>query len=183
MARQLLERGEEVDRLLLLDSPAPDPESAVRSDEREMLEGMIRQLGGAGFEIPAEELSGIPTDDWMDRIVELARKRGALPPSFDAAQARRHWQVVRANVRAVESYVPKGPCEVRSLLFRATEQPEEIGERTSRGWERWLSGPLEIRDVEGDHAAPVRDPGAGLVASHLEVRLAAEETAPVGSGV
>ncbi|HSF41831.1 MAG TPA: MupA/Atu3671 family FMN-dependent luciferase-like monooxygenase [Thermoanaerobaculia bacterium] len=183
MARQLLERGEEVDRLLLLDSPAPDPEATVRSDEREMLAGMVRQLAGAGFEVPEEELSGIPVDDWMDRVVELGRERGVLPPSFDAEQARRHWQVVRANVRAVESYVPKGPCEVRSLLFRATEQPEEIGERTSRGWERWLPGPLEIRDVEGDHAAPVREPGAGLVASHLRVRLAAEETAAVGSGI
>ena len=183
MARQLLERGEEVDRLLLLDSPAPDPEATVRSDEREMLEGMVRQLGGAGFEIPADALSGVPVDDWMDRVVELARERGALPPSFDAAEARRHWQVVRANVRAVESYIPPGPCEVRSLLFRATGQAEEIGERTSRGWERWLPGPLEIRDVEGDHGAPVRDPGAGLVARHLQVRLAAEETAAVGSGV
>jgi thioesterase domain-containing protein len=182
MARQLLERGEEVELLVLLDSPAPEP-GAVRSDEMEMLAGMVRQLGGASFEIPAEELRGIPVDAWLDRVVELGREKGALPPSFDVEQARRHWQVVRANVHAVESYVPASRCDVRSLLFHATEQPAEIGDRTSLGWERWLPGPLEILEVEGDHAAPVREPGAGLVARYLEVRLAAEEAAAVRSGV
>jgi natural product biosynthesis luciferase-like monooxygenase protein/amino acid adenylation domain-containing protein len=182
MARQLLERGEEVELLVLLDSPAPEP-GAVRSDELEMLAGIVRQLTGTGFEIPAEELRGIPPDAWLDRVVELGRERGVLPPSFDIEQARRRWQVVRANVQAVESYVPSSLCDVRSLLFRATEQPVEIGDRTSRGWERWLPGPLEILEVEGDHAAPVREPGARLVARHLEVRLAAEEAAAVRSGV
>lgn len=177
MARQLLERGEEVDLLALLDSPAPDSGSP-RSDEMEVLAGMAGQLG---MEIPEGELRGLPVDAWLDRVVERARERGVLPPSFDVEEARRHWRVVLANVRAVESYVPSSRCEVRSVVFAATGTP--AGDRTSRGWERWLPGPLEILEVSGDHAAPVREPGAGLVAGHLRVRLAAEEAAAVRSGV
>ncbi|HSF38843.1 MAG TPA: condensation domain-containing protein, partial [Thermoanaerobaculia bacterium] len=182
MARQLLEQGEAVDRLVLLDSHGPAVEPQDPLEEAELLAGLVQDLGGAlgkSLHLPVDELRAIAAEERLDWVLKLARRTQVLPETADAGQIHHQWRVYRSNVRNFEGYVPAAPCPVPALLFRATVQPPEA-EGRRLGWDRWIAGPIEVVDVPGDHWALVRNPAVEELARGLEERLA---PAAVGSGI
>ncbi|HKV09099.1 MAG TPA: amino acid adenylation domain-containing protein [Thermoanaerobaculia bacterium] len=182
MALQLLAGGESVDRLLLLDSHAPNPELPIPLEDVDLLAGLVRDLGGTlgkSFQLPLEDLRARAPEERLDRVLELAREAGALPATADPEQLRRQWQIYERNVRLLEGYVPQASCPLSGALFRAAVQPPEAEGRTL-GWDRWIAGSLEVVDVPGDHWALVRNPGVEGLARGVEERLT---PAAVGSGI
>jgi thioesterase domain-containing protein len=106
-------------------------------------------------------------------VVGLARQNGVLPESFDISQARRHWEVFRANVRALESLRLAPGLPVGALLFRADDQPDLARDWAFLGWDRLLAGPIEKIATPGDHYAVIRDPVVRDVAREIAARLPA----------
>jgi thioesterase domain-containing protein len=138
-----------------------------------MLASFVHTYGG-GVQISAEELRALPPDEWIDRVVARARETGIVGESFDAGQLQRRWEVLRGNVHAIASYVPAGPLPLGALLFRATRQPVELRDQPALGWERWLEGPIEVVDVEGEHLDVFQEPAIEVVAQGLRVRTAVD---------
>jgi natural product biosynthesis luciferase-like monooxygenase protein/amino acid adenylation domain-containing protein len=180
MARRLHSAGEEVELLLLIDSSGPAVVPAESPDETFLLASLVRDFAGVlgqRFEVPLDELRRLPSEERLDRIVELARGARVLPESFAPEQAHRHWEVFHANVRAIESYAltPPAPLPVHSILFRAAVQPPVLQGLEDLGWSGWIDGSLEVVPLDGDHYSLVRDPRVRDVAREVAARLAAQE--------
>jgi thioesterase domain-containing protein len=180
MARRLRREHEEVDALLFIDSHGPEPAGFEPADESILLASLVHDFAGVvgqSFEVSQDDLRRLPAEERLDWILDLARRSNILPESFVSEQARRHWEVFRANVRAVESYVPAAPEELplRTVLFRATTQPPQAEGRPALGWDAWIAGPLEVVPLEGDHYSLVRDPAVRDLAREIAARLAPEE--------
>ncbi len=174
MARQLRAEGEEVDDLVLIDSPGPLPAPMPPPvDDADMLASFVRTYGN-GVEIAADELRAAPPEEWIDRIVARAREMGIVGESFDAGQLRRQWEVMRSNVHAIAAYVPPGPLPLGAILFRATQGDAELREQPLLGWERWLEGTVEVVDVEGGHLDVFQEPAVDTVARGLQGRTAVD---------
>jgi thioesterase domain-containing protein/acyl carrier protein len=171
MARQLRDVGEETESLLLFDSPGPPPETPPPLDEAEMLASFVRTYGN-GAEVSADELRSLPPEAWIDRVLERVRETVGLDPSFDAAQLHRRWEVMKRNTRAILPFVPAGRLPLGAVLFRAVEQAEGLRGLPFLGWERWLEGPIEVVDVEGNHLEVFLEPAVEAVARELRDRTA-----------
>jgi len=174
LARRLRALGEEIELLVLVDSHAPEPDHLAPHEEAALLASFSREIAGAAgksLDMPLDELRRIPAGERLDWVMDTARKLEILPASFSPEQARWHWDVFRANVRAVEVYRPERQ-PLRTVLFRATCQIHDAEGKPSLGWARWITGRLEVVAVEGDHYDVIREPAVELVARGISDRLA-----------
>ncbi len=174
MARKLHREGEEVDLLVLIDSHAPPAELPGPADEAILLGSFAEELAtsaGKSLRAPLDDLRRIAPEERLDWLLELARQSGVLPESFDAEQAHRHWEVLRANVRAIER-ARLEPLPLRAVQFRAMTQPPEAQGRRALGWDLWIAGPLEIVDLPGGHEDLLRPPYLEALAREMTARLA-----------
>jgi amino acid adenylation domain-containing protein len=168
MARQLLEAGEEVARLILIDSYAP---------------ALLAELGGSGGEsgldvltVFARDLIGrvgtepLRRDDGEDvvsiedlyRVPELAARLAGV----DQERLRSRFAVFRTNMLMAEAYRPK-PCSVAAKVYVATQgHPDR-----TRGWSGLAVSGLSIEDLPGDHYALLAEPAVERLAASLAAEI------------
>jgi thioesterase domain-containing protein len=175
MASRLRAAGEEVELLVLLDTPSPNglPTSATSEpDDAALLAGLARDLGGlAGRDlgIMPTDLLGLDPDSALEHVLTRAREAGALPSTLGDGAARL-WRVYRANARAARAYRPQEPFAGRMLLFASTANGLRSKLGPALGWGGWALGKVEARPVPGDHYTLLREPGVEVLAARLRGR-------------
>ncbi|HEV7667185.1 MAG TPA: amino acid adenylation domain-containing protein [Thermoanaerobaculia bacterium] len=172
IARQLVAHGEEVEQLALLDVFAPGRGFAGSSGEpREVDEATLRAwfardlAGLLGKPLPAE-LTDLPADAPLSAAFARARALGLLPNDLDFTGAARRFELFRANLRLIESYVG-GPYAGRLQLFRAAGSHFDDPQDSTLGWGALAEGGVELHRLAGDHWAMVRQPAVTAIASVL----------------
>ena len=154
MARMLLEQGEQISSLVLLDSiaPAVKQEEPPMDDARELFDACTTAAGlsGAQLEIDIEWLRKSSDEENVRYIVGLLNGRGQ---EITIAQFAAFYNVYRANLRCYRTYKPSLlPCEIDVSLYRASQEHQD---RTTLlpdyGWNQLLHEPIRIYDVEADH--------------------------------
>jgi thioesterase domain-containing protein len=174
MARRLIESGEEVELLALIDTATPellggDPNPG----ETEMVAIFAAGLAwGYGMEVPDVDFSGLNEDQALALALDLGREGGLLPPSTQLAELRRLFERFRANHHALYAYQPS-PYSGEILLFRAAERMRHETDPTL-GWGALAAGGLRIWDLPGDHYTLLREEVGALAARLQEVLGAAE---------
>ncbi|MDQ3802878.1 MAG: amino acid adenylation domain-containing protein, partial [Acidobacteriota bacterium] len=184
MARQLLERGEEVAFLALIDSavpkrPAPSKDSA--EGEARLLSGFLRDLGAQfGKELPdiSERLRRLPALEQLAYLVEQAGAHDLLPPQTGAAQLESLLKVFKNNWRALSSYVP-GKYAGRLLLFRAAAALGDARVDPVMGWGH-LAEEVATYPVPGNHYTLMTSPHVQALAALVKAQL--EDGAGEGLG-
>ncbi|MEO7323237.1 MAG: amino acid adenylation domain-containing protein [Dokdonella sp.] len=155
MARQLLEQGETVDYLALLDAATPAVLYAQHAadefeDMRQLCAEMAEQ-GGKRFALSAAQLRAMPA-------AQLITVLGNHGIAVDRKQYETLYGVIQAGRRCYQAYQPRAlPREINVLLFRATQQlagAEEWPE--DYGWNAVLKRPPQIHDVDADHYSLLR---------------------------
>jgi amino acid adenylation domain-containing protein len=170
MARQLRERGEEEALLVLLDSAlgmaAGEPEDDV--DLLLDVVAYVANLWGGELSVSREELEAFDAGARLDRVLDLLRGAGFLPPGAGLDQLSRTLDVYRANLAAARAYRPQvGGEGGGAVLFRAAEAPGALADLPDLGWGRFLSGPLEIETVPGHHLNLLAEPNVRTLAERL----------------
>ncbi|HKX31469.1 MAG TPA: amino acid adenylation domain-containing protein [Blastocatellia bacterium] len=187
MAQQLIAQGQQVGRLLLLDTSA----SSIVKDEAEFEEDdaeLLRMLLSDPLSISDEELRPIQGENRIRYILRKAIDMRLLPPGIEVAQARSFLAVYRANVKAMLKYVPQ-PYPGSMTLFKAAIQPagpapDESTDRRrkardrSMGWKRLAGGGVQIIEVPGDHLTMVKKPQVETLARRIAACL--DEVKTVG---
>jgi thioesterase domain-containing protein len=84
-------------------------------------------------------------------------------------QASRYLTITEAFTRAIRVYKPR-PYSGSAVLFR-TVLPGLQYSDSSAGWSGYITGTLEIREVEGDHDYIFREPYVGRLADQLNQAL------------
>ncbi|WP_158623685.1 non-ribosomal peptide synthetase [Corallococcus llansteffanensis] len=171
MARQLVQSGEQVARLLLIDTRAPDAEPPPLADaEAAVLSGLFlrevaQQTGGP----LAPDDEGLTARDPEALLQALAQ--GSGPGEVDArvAELRTLRRVFESTLQATWRYVPDAYPGAVTLL-RATRTDGRARE-ASLGWERFALGGVEVHAVEGDHFSVMRSPDVDGLAERVRACL------------
>ncbi|QQP96954.1 beta-ketoacyl synthase N-terminal-like domain-containing protein [Lysobacter enzymogenes] len=166
MARQLLERGEAVASLVLIDSLCPN----LREDDMaEMTAAVFRNFAkslGASAELDARQLRQIPEGERSAHLYDYLAQLGAAVPR---AQFIATFDVATASERACRAYRPRPlPQPVDALLLRAgagfAGMPDDYG------WAPLLSGGLRVSPITADHFSILERGPAAAIARKLQSR-------------
>jgi aspartate racemase len=172
MAAQLLEQGQEVALLAILDTQAPVPGDIpieVDLDDAEYLSRIaisIERFFGKSLSVSYEELQSLDPDERLNYLLERLKMINFFPPEAKPSQIRGFLQVAKANDQAY--YVPKGVYRNRITLFRASE---EFRDAPAMGWDKFSSESVETHDVPGDHVTMVTEPHVQVLAKKLRACL------------
>ncbi|MFE0191075.1 amino acid adenylation domain-containing protein [Streptomyces sp. NPDC058989] len=172
IARQLRAAGEEINRLVLLDTTALSPGPRTQHDDDALLGWFFWELlwlergGGSPVEAIPAELSTV--EEKFDFIAQLAGEAGVLPAGSSGAVIRRLFHVYQANWQAALDYRPRDE-QLEPTLIRAMEPlPDVLAEmhgaaRTRHqdarnGWSTMTGGPINVVSVPGDHLTIMEEP-------------------------
>ncbi|MDY8138354.1 amino acid adenylation domain-containing protein [Aquimarina sp. 2201CG5-10] len=170
-AHQLIEAGEEIASLTLLDTRSPLYEEDEEFDDAVLLSWFARDLAlpyGKTLTIDPEEFRKFDTvEEMFDLVMERAKKGQIMTDDINYEQVYRYLQVYVANGAALALYEAK-PFPGRINLLRATEEPliESIG--INLGWDRIGVEDLRVYDVPGDHNTMMYQPNAAVLAKNLQ---------------
>ena len=162
MARQIKELGGAVSFLGLLDTTVPGTENETLFSEEYLVRAMAGELGCEDL------LNNAPPALTLPQLVEMGIQAGRLPAGFGIAQAERVAAVFRNSVRLHLAYRP-GNWDGPMLLLRALRRLRD-GDAPP-DWSPFVTGTLEVRDLDCEHAdlvsAQLSSVVAALVARHL----------------
>jgi len=189
IARQLQDRGESIERLVMLDSSASGqngavvPESTVAQERTarslaDMASALGRFSGDENLELSFEELSVLDPDDQVDALVENLAMNENLPFRPDTVGLQRLLRVSETLVQASRAYRPK-PSSVPITLIRAKDvvksNPVAVvsgreGDE-SLGWSALAEDPIDIAWAPGDHITMMNESSTGELAELVGTRL------------
>ena len=166
MARRLLQQGDEVAFLGLLDTLAPSlMQASAVGDEFEELRQLcvaLAEQAGTCFEVAAAQLRQMTIAELVDVLgrhgLEVGRQQ------FETLHG-----VFRANLRCYRRYRPLAlPQDTDVRLFRAT-QPSAEDERwpVDYGWNDVLQRPPRIHKLDADHFSMLAQPDVPALADLL----------------
>ncbi|MGC5363113.1 amino acid adenylation domain-containing protein [Streptomyces sp. DT24] len=172
IARQLKQAGEELQRLVLLDTTALNPGRRLTTDDNALLGWFFWELlwlqrgGDSPLELIPAELETL--DEKFDFIAQLAIDEGVLPSGSTGAVVRRLFHVYEANWRAAFDYRPP-TADQDMVLIRAKEPLPDVlhSMHTAidsmhrdpyNGWGERTSGALDLVVVPGDHLTIMEEP-------------------------
>ena len=154
MARILLEQGEGVSSLILLDSIAPEimQRNLAHDEVAELVEACmaVADIYGARPEIDVERLLRLSDEEKVHNLAGLLNDRGL---EIDCEQFAAFYRVYRANLLCYRAYTPPPLSrEIDVSLYRATQgRPDRLNLPPDYGWGRLLQRPIRIYNVEADH--------------------------------
>jgi thioesterase domain-containing protein/acyl carrier protein len=119
MARQIESAGGVTSLLTLFDPPPPVEERREELDDTFLL-STFAALGGltARRDSIRALLEGLDIETGLDRLMDLARAEGLLPPGVDKPWVRERFELFRRTLTALRTYQPR-PYGGKVTLFRA----------------------------------------------------------------
>lgn len=163
MARQLLQQGEQIESLMLLDSLCP----TLRHDPIEVMmtavfKHFVRTLGGVS-DLDVKRLQQVPAHECSSYLYDHIERLGIQLPK---AQFLATFDVAAASERACRAYEPTVlPEKLDVTLFRATDAFKDAPE--DYGWRSFLGSPLRICAVKADHFSLIERDAAREVARQI----------------
>lgn len=177
MARQLLEQGEEVGLLAMLDPWVPvllDPNKQI---DNLYLKGVLsRYFGGifgVGDLVREEELSGLSSQEQIEFILSKAEKLGLFPQEASREQNRRFLDVIIGTLKATYTY-KRRPYPGKVTVFRAREKHPHACDPQLVWVELYAildAADVEVVMVPGDHFTFLKEPNLGVLAERLNSYL------------
>jgi amino acid adenylation domain-containing protein len=189
MARQLRGRGEEVEMVIVVDTPAPISRvktQDVDSDEALYLfkvARLIERWAGKDLGISYEVLQGLSVNEQIAYLGEHLKGVDILPPEASRVQVLGLVQVFKASTRNCMKYRPQALYHGDLTLLRATNihvddtgiQINLISDDDTWGWNQLVDGQVHVRIVPGDHITMLAEPHVGYLARELSTCLSGLE--------
>ncbi len=182
MVRQFRARGRAVDRLVLMDSPAPVAKNrpAPAASDGEWLRrrvGVLEAFHGADLGLGGDAFDGLPQDAQFALFLDAMRRAGLLPDDAGADLVARILAVQRASHAAAVAYLPEPMAfgDGAVTLLRATQRNYAPGRADEArafsdealDWRALVRGAVRVEPVPGDHISMLREPHVQAVAAAL----------------
>jgi thioesterase domain-containing protein len=191
MARQLESRGQQVALVVVIDTPAPIPEtiaSDVDQDEALYLykiARLIERWANKDLGITYEALQPLTSAGQMEYLEARLKTVDILPPEAGRAQVHGLVQVFKASTRNSSRYRAQGTYHGTVALLRANETHiEDTGiamnlraNDDTWGWNQLAQTNVEVRIVPGDHVTMMAEPHVRTLASELAACISKAEEA------
>lgn len=175
MALQLLEQGETVECLALIDAATPAVlyAQAPADEFEDMRQLCVEMAGQAGqsFDVSAAQLRAMP-------VAQLLAVLGEHGIDLDHAQYEMLYGVFQASRRNYQAYRPRAlPCAIDVLLFRATQLLAGAAQwPPDCGWNDVLPRAPQVHELDADHYSVLRGAAVQALARTL-MPAAADATA------
>jgi acyl transferase domain-containing protein/thioesterase domain-containing protein/acyl carrier protein len=167
MAQQLQAGRERVGLLALLDTPGPGQMPPEAADDAETF---VHMFGGQ-LPLSLDELRRLGPEEQLAFVFEQMKAAALVPADVDPTEARRFLAIWKANMRALERYVPRR-YEGRLLFIRAGEWLAFNPQRPELPWIDLAADGIEIHVVPGNHHTMINNPHVEVLARLLRARLA-----------
>lgn len=168
IAHQLLQAGEFISMVALMDSRAPIPENQPDDgDDATLLSWFARDLAvpyNKTLIIPPEELRALNPDKMFEHVLDRAKVIQVVPQNANCELLRRYFEIYIAHGMALQTFFPE-QFKLPLVLFRAINETENYG--PTLGWEKLCSHQLEIVDVPGTHNSIMYEPQVQILAERL----------------
>lgn len=169
MAKALLEKGEKVESLILLDTPSPEiPHAEIENDIVEVFKSILKNSNGKELKLTTEEFKKIPEDKRCEFLNDLLRENGYDWPKEQFAAS---YDAIIAGEKCYRSYKPKAiNKKLEVVLFKATEGYIEgyIDLPEDYGWNNLLKDPIQIIPIKANHISIVDKASGEVIANNIE---------------
>ncbi len=183
MAQQLLRAGEEVARLIVLDTSAPgtgmppgedDPESEDEAAYLLMLAEGLEELTGRSLDLGAADLQDLDGEQRIRLLAGRLERAGLLPAGTDLGHVRAFARLFQAH--HMIRYAPRDVIPATMTLIRAEQTSDGVREALARdatwGWGAFAREPVDVLVVPGSHTAMMAQPHVRMLAERLQACLA-----------
>ena len=188
VARQLRARGEHVALLALIDSQLQSaPPEQDRHNWYPLLAVLAIDLGLAGEKLNAllQEIKTLPSPGQLRRVWAETKRAGVVPAEMTLLEFRRLFDTFKANVDMMLGYeAGEYAGGVTLIVAEQSLQQEILGPLgqvsgiqagmmadTSKGWEPFVSGGIELHVVPGNHFTMMKEPFIAGVAERLRASI------------
>jgi thioesterase domain-containing protein len=165
MAQQLLQQGEQVRQLILLDTTIPVGSTDLVPAAEQVNVGLEY-----GIELSLDELAALAPEEQLPFLWQHAQQLGVLsddsPPDVVERALRELQGLFHHHVQLSRSYRPL-PLAADVLLIRPREVPFELQVREDRGWS-FLARSVQVRFVAGHHHSMVQQPHVQELAAAVQ---------------
>jgi amino acid adenylation domain-containing protein len=174
IARQALGRGHEISLLCLIDSQMT---RTSQPPSRERLLTSISRLIAYRANIECPDLGGLPFDEGLQRLLQLAREADYVSIDADQTEIEKFFRVFERNVTAIGRY-EAGRLPRRTLIMKAIENlPESIRDAAVNhassdammGWQQLCFA--ELQEVSANHLSIMEVPGLTHVLAAMDREL------------
>ncbi|HEX8091267.1 MAG TPA: amino acid adenylation domain-containing protein, partial [Blastocatellia bacterium] len=144
MARKLQALGQDVARLILIDTSAPrlyeefDENSAVSKLGLMARFGQDLGLSLDRLAMPLDQVLRLNENEQLALVLKEAQGANVLPPEITISQARRLYSVFRNNLLAARKYDP-AEFGGRITLIMSSNTADKLGDEPAMGWDRLAS--------------------------------------------
>jgi thioesterase domain-containing protein/SAM-dependent methyltransferase/acyl carrier protein len=174
MSRQLVEQGERVGLLALLDAAALAPEKVF--NEEDFLP-LIAELFPSGDDLSIEALRTMAPEQHLEYFMHRAAQAGIVLGNMDPSLGGHVFEVFKSNLKAMMDYRPQ-PYPGKVTLLFAEEKPQfiDVARDPQLGWGMYAQGGVEVIRIPGDHVHMVQEPNVRIVAERIRQCIAAAES-------
>jgi thioesterase domain-containing protein/NAD(P)-dependent dehydrogenase (short-subunit alcohol dehydrogenase family)/acyl carrier protein len=182
LTQQLLDLGEPIERLAILDTVAPAQRDVsiyrdfTGADWILTLAGIVGGLRGAPLEISRETLLGRSWEQQLDVLCEVLQAGGYMPPLTPREHIQGLVDVYRTQAQIEYRRPPGRPVPLS--LFRASTLhpesgvvPEALRGDPTWGWQPYALGSVSVDEVSGDHLTMMVHPHVQVLAERLRRHL------------
>lgn len=174
MARRLVDRGEEVELVALIDSFAP---SGLREPEnlsdQVLITSLIEDLeglSGRSYGLSPDSLRQATRDEALRVALDRMKSLDLAPRDFGLSELCDLFEVYQANLMALMSYNPQR-YSGRVTLFKARPSISEQEPDSTLGWSRLAAGGVEVHEMETNHYSIIAEPCVRSLAARLNEKL------------
>jgi amino acid adenylation domain-containing protein len=152
IARQLMDAGEPVAFLGLLDAANPTTQEIVVDEGESDATRLLAAIEPAD-PVVAQRLALVARTAAFDEMVQLLQEASLLPARMSPQQIRQYLAHYEGHVRALAAYRPR-PLDLPVHLFRVSDDREPL-----LGWDRLVPrGRIHVVPVPGSHLSMVSAP-------------------------
>ena len=167
MAQRLLEQGQKVSLLIVIDTTSTAYSEKYLKEEMETflqnIPGLSLSLKNMDFS--SDSYSDYLSDEHVRSILELAKKSGFISSDFGLTQVERYFKIFKTNNLAQLSYVQQVyPGKI--IFFKASELINDHD--PTIGWNDLAKGGIETYDVPGNHFTIMKEPNVLELARRLK---------------
>lgn len=198
ITQQLKKQGDEVARLIVIDTPIPDALENNPNIERDwdnsrkliLVVALVEQLFGKDLEVSREILESLELEEQWNHIYERLQAVDFFPPGTGTQQIRGFVRVLMSDYEATYSYHPQTNYPIPISLFKASDTvsktmaakgfghtlKQDIESDLLWGWGKFSSKPVEVYNLPGNHVTMIAEPHVQVLAEKLRDCLRAELT-------
>ncbi len=176
MASQLEAVGEQVEKLIIIDThpPLPTPEiEASLNDNAAILCFIVEQIGlhfNEPVSISYEEISTLDEVTQFEYVLQVLRQQELIPPDSGRNLIAGLINVYKANLQASLCYQPQ-LVKSSIFLFKTPSLAKQFPDDLTVGWGKLTSAEVRVCCVNGEHQTLLKEPHVKSIAAAIEELL------------